>query len=235
MRALLQMLSLLWLCTSSWAHADEPPAPLRVPYEPGSRYTAPMSPPPVGACIGGTCDRVPTATELARARPGSLPLVRWERTSRASRRERFAYTGAVLGSVSAALVLGGAVAISLVDDLSSERVTRGVWLGYAAVSTPLVAFSVWLARRESGFEGYKALRALGWLSYACAMTDGALLLSNAFQHDESPRLLSISAGVFGALALLPHALEAVNAARSLRMRRIRTRLTATGTGVMVKF
>lgn len=152
------------------------------------------------------------------------------------RRERFARTGAVLGTVSAALVLGSAIAIAVAPDWHA-RVTRSVWLGVVATTTPLVALSAWLARREGNFPGYVDLRRLGWLAYTLAMTDGALVLTNAFHHERSPRLLTSAAGVFAALALLPHALDAATAAHTLRSRRFRVvrPVTFQGSSVTVRF
>jgi hypothetical protein len=211
----------------------EPEPPLRLPNEPYSWVPKkPLPPPPVGACIGGDCGGVPTVLDLARARPGALPTGGVHKTPR---RERFAYTGAVFGTVSAALVLGGSIGIALADDLASERVTRGVFLGYLSVATPLVALSVFLARREGKYEGYQALRRFGWLSYGLGVSDGALLWASAFRHEESPRLLTIAAGAFGALSLLPHALEALSAARNLRTRRWQQRLHASATGLTIRF
>ncbi|MDB4971903.1 MAG: hypothetical protein JWN48_244 [Myxococcaceae bacterium] len=208
---------------------------MRVPYEPGTSYRWPVTPPPVGACLGGNCQNLPSAAEYARARPQASPMPPGPRARTVPRRQRFAYTGAVLGSSSAALVLGGSIGIALANDIPSERVSRGVWLGYVAVATPLVAMSSWLASRESGYQGFKAVRRVGWLAYGLAVSDGALLWSSAFRHVYSPRLLTIGAGVFGVFALLPHALDALNAARSLRSKRLQQRLHVTGTGLLLRF
>ena len=171
--------------------------------EPG---TSPVSTPPprVGDCIGGDC------TPELRARP-SPP--RRRARARPSRRARFAYTGATLGAVSAGLLLGGALAIELVDDRSSERITRGLWLGELALATPIVALSAYLGRKGSTFAGYRGLRGLGWAAYAAATADGIILWHFAFRDYEVPMALGISAGVIAAFALLPHALDAVASGR----------------------
>lgn len=235
MRALSLLLCLLWLWVAhAPARAQAPQAPLRQAHEPGSQVASPAAPPAVGTCIGGSCKAEPSVLDLARVLPHALPVPPAAR--RVPRRQRFAYTGAVLGTVSAGLVLGGAIGIGVVADVHSERITRGVWLGYLATSTPLVALSAWLARREGGSDGFLALRRFGWLSYALAVSDGALLWSSAFNGGENPRFLTIAAGAFGALALLPHALEALSAAHALRSKRFRSAtVTASGTGLMVRF
>ena len=59
---------------------------------------------------------------------------------------------------------------------------------------------------------------------------------SAFSGSENPRFLTIAAGAFGALALLPHALEALSAAHALRSKRFRSAtVKASGTGLMVRF
>ena len=245
MRAPSPLLGLLWLLrlwpllgllvAHAPARAQAPQAPLRPAHEPGSQITSPSASPPVGACIGGSCKAAePTVLDAARLRPYALPVGPTKRT--VPRRQRFAYTGAVLGTVSAGLVLGGAIAIGVAADLHSERITRGVWLGYVATTTPLVALSAWLARREGGSDGFLALRRFGWLAYALSVSDGALLWSSAFGDNENPRFLTIAAGVFGTLALLPHALDALSAAHALRSRRFRAlAVKVSGTGVLVRF
>src|SRR5689334_299150 len=55
----------------------------------------------------------------------------------------FAQGAGVFGVVAAGALLGGSIAIAAVDDLHSERVTRGIWLGALALSTPLVALGGW--------------------------------------------------------------------------------------------
>lgn len=171
--------------------------------EPGSQVVE-SAPPPVGACIGGSCGAV--AAEPPRVRERRPP----------HRRARFAFTGAFLGAVSAGLLLGSSIAIAVVDDKESERVTRGVWLGELALATPLVALSSWTARRHAGFAGYRGLRRLGWVAYGAALADGIVLWYAALEGTPMPRALTIGTGVLAAFALLPHALDAYVSGRRAR-------------------
>ena len=150
-------------------------------------------------------------------------------------RARFAHAGALLGVVSAGLVLGGSIAIAVVDDVPSERVTRGLWLGYVAVAPPLVAFSAWLARRESGHHGYRGLRRFGWVAYSSAIAHGIYQFYGALHDERTPRGLTVLGGSMAALALLPHALEAFMAGRHVRARRFGAHVAPTGTGFRVRF
>lgn len=150
---------------------------------------------------------------------------------------RFAYTGAVLGAVSAGLVLGGAIAIAAIDDAGSEKVTRGIWLGTVAVGPPIIALSAHLARKASSFASptSKSVRRLGWLAYGLAVSDGALLWASAFSGLPRTDLLTVGAGAFAVVALLPHALDAFTAGRAIRLRRFLRRVDASATGLELRF
>jgi hypothetical protein len=169
--------------------------------EPGT-HVVETAPPAVGACIGGSCG--PRVSEPRRERRPP------------NRRTRFAFTGAVLGAVSAGLLLGSAIAIAVVDDAQSERVTRGVWLGEVAVATPLVALSGWTARRQAGFAGYRGLRQLGWIAYGAAIADGIVLWYATLEGTRMPPALTVGAGVIAVFALLPHALDSYVSGRRAR-------------------
>jgi hypothetical protein len=196
--------------------------------EPGSQFT--WTPPPeVGACIGGSCAPPPGVVPRAAVfgQPVPSPVQRGERER--DPRMRFAYTGAVLGAVSAALVLGSAIAIAQVDDNRSERITRGVWVGYLGVSTTLVALSAHLASGPGGASGAgKATRQLGWTAFALAFTDGLILWAGAWHEFGDLDVLTIGAGAIGVVALLPHALDALVAARDMKVRRLALQPTANG-------
>lgn len=165
----------------------------------------------MGACLGGSCNRAPLQLEA-----GSEPD---ERAPRAPR-VRFARTGAVLGTVTAGASLAGALALALSDGGPHERVTRGLWLGNVALATPLVALSAWLARKGTDYKGYRGLRRLGWTCYGLAAVDGTFLWYGAFREFENPRALTLFAGVLGAAAILPHALDALLAARRRQASRL---------------
>ncbi|HEX5660839.1 MAG TPA: hypothetical protein VFX59_26780 [Polyangiales bacterium] len=196
--------------------------------EPGAEFRW-QAPPEVGTCIGGSCGIVPRAQVFGQPVPapsGKPPTV--------DPRQRFANTGAVLGLVSAGLVLGSSIAIAVADDLDSERVTRGVWVSYFAVSTGIVALSAHLGHRALGGSSSKAARGLGWTAFALALADGAILWAGAFQGYEDVDLLTIGAGVIGACALLPHALDAYVAGRGLRARSM-VSLEPSASGLRVRF
>ena len=216
-RSWLVTFALGWLVAGSASAQLSPPRELR---EPGT-IVAPSPPPAIGACLGGDCRGAP-ARERA-PEPPRPPL------------GNLAYAGAIFGTVSAGLVLGGATAIAVVDDAASERVTRGLWLGYLGVATPLVALSAHLGRRGSRFRASPTVRRLGWGAYAAAMTDGVLLWSGTFRDFSAPRGLTIAAGAIGALALLPHALDALLSARNAQMQRFRARLSPSPSGLAVSF
>ncbi|HEY6876830.1 MAG TPA: hypothetical protein VI299_02380 [Polyangiales bacterium] len=197
--------------------------------EPGADFRW-HAPPAVGSCIGGTCGAVPRTTLPA-------PMLAPPTNDRAPHeaRLRFAYTGAILGAVSAGVVLGSAIAIATVDDYGSERITRGVWVGYLAVSTSLVALSAHLARGPgAATESSKAARNLGWTAFALAMTDGLILWAGAFRGFTHVDALTIGAGAIGAAALLPHALDALVESRSMKVRRIGG-LEPVANGLRVRF
>ena len=202
--------------------------------EPGTTFSLAPSVPAVGSCIGGSC--APTdLPSVALSQPSRDPSAAHSGKD-PERRARFAYTGAALGVVGAGLVLGGAIAIGVVDQsLHSERISRGVWLGALVVTTPLVALSAYLARKASGTPGYKGVRRVGWLAYALGVSDGALLFAGTFNGVPRSRTLTIGAGVIGVFALLPHALEALQAGRSLRMRRFMQRVHASASGLTLQF
>lgn len=226
---LLLTIAVWFVC--SWAAAQEvvpPEDEAIILREPGSELR--WAPPPApGTCIGGSCapGTTPPTMIVPPAGPRDVPH---------DRRERFAYTGAVLGGASAALVLGGAIAIATVNDVNSERITRGVWLGYFALSTPLVALSAYLARKQYGGDSGagQATRNIGWIAYSLAMADGVLLWVGAFKRFGNTDVLTIGAGAIGACALVPHALDAFVAARGITSRRF-TRLEPMANGLRVRF
>lgn len=216
MRCALSLLLCSWLCAAS-ASAQVPP--LR---EPGTDV-AETPPPAVGSCIGGTCT-VQRPAQASRDRPARAP----------NRRARFAFTGAVLGAASAGLLLGGAIAIAVADDDRSARITRPLWLGELAVATPLVALSSWVARRAGGGAGYRSLRRLGWTAYGAGVADGIILWYATRERWELPAGLTVAAGAIACFALLPHALDALIAARAVSSRGARSIRAGAG-GLVYRF
>ena len=209
--------ALLWsLAGSAFAQAVAPPPPL---IEPGTTFRS-EPPPKVGSCVGGDCGG-------SRARGLAVPRPRSS--------GRLAFSAAIFGAVSAALSLGGAIAIAVVDDPDSEIITRSVWFGYVAVSPPIVAFSAYRARRQRGVKGVPSARRLGWVAYSAVISQGVLQLALAARdYDISPGF-TIAAGGFGALALLPHAFDALACARGARTAAPRAVIRPSLTGLHVQF
>jgi len=186
----------LWLFTAG-AAADAPPAAV----DPLARHPGAWSEPRVGECIGGDCSPLPREREPE------------ERRRPPNRRARFAFTGAVLGTVTAGLALGGSIVIAAVDDLRSERVTRGLFFGAVTVVPPLVATAAFVARRGSPFQGYRGVRNLGWTAYGAAVVDGLILWYGAMRDVGTHPALTVAAGAISVFALLPHALDALVSSR----------------------
>jgi len=202
-----------------WGRARAEPRPL---VEPGTVVTE-SEPPPVGACIGGAC----------RPERKSIPDEPPPRPPRTF--AGFAlWGGAVFGTISAGLSLGGAIAIAVAKDPGSERITRGLWLGHAAVATPLVAFSSFLARRQAHYAGYKGVRRLGWIAYGFAISHGIVQWYGAFHDFPTRPGLTVLAGSMGALAVLPHALDALLASRQAKRPRL-GRVALAPMGLAVQF
>ncbi len=131
----------------------------------------------------------------------------------------FARGAAIFGSVSAGLLFGGAIAIAAVDDLPSERVTRGFWLGTATLSSPIIALGAYTARKRARVDGFKGVRLLGWTSWTFAIANGILQWYEAFQGQSQPWGLTVGLGALGAMATLPLSLDAFVCARRATMRR----------------
>jgi hypothetical protein len=121
--------------------------------------------------------------------------------------------------VSAGLLFGGAVAIAAVDDLPSEKVTRGLWLGTVTLSSPFVALGAYTARKRARVDGFKGVRLLGWTSWSFAMANGIVQWVEAFRDQSQPWGLTVGLGALGAMATLPLALDAFVCARRATMRR----------------
>jgi hypothetical protein len=131
----------------------------------------------------------------------------------------FARAAAIFGTVSAGILLGGSIAIAAVDDLPSERITRGVWLGVLTVSSPFVALGAYTARKRARVDGYKAVRLLGWTSWSFGLANGVLQWYEAFHGNSQPWGLTVGLGALGALATLPLAIDAFVSGRRASMRR----------------
>jgi hypothetical protein len=168
-----------------------------------SASAAAQSQPAVGSCLGGDCTlgaQVTASQDEGARRPT----------------RGFARGAAWFGAVSAVLMLSGSIAIAAVDDPGSERITRGISLGYTALSVPLVALGSHTTRKRARVDGYRGIRILGWTGYAGALPQGVALWYGALRGIELPKVLTIGAGVMSLMAILPHAFDAYVASRRAR-------------------
>jgi hypothetical protein len=165
---------------------------------------------------------------LAQSAPPALRAPPLPSRAHAGEAGRFARTAAFVGVVSAGLLLGGSIAIAVVDDPGSERVTRGVQLGFTALAAPLVAFGAYSARRGTGRLGGGRVRALGWTAYTVAIATGVSQWYGTFHDMQASPGLTIAFGALGALSVLPHAWDAYLCARYARMRTLRLGLSPFG-------
>jgi hypothetical protein len=133
---------------------------------------------------------------------------------------RFARAASIVGVASAGLLLGGAIAIAVVDDPASERTTRGIQLGYTALAAPVVAFGAYSARRDARGVGLPSgrVRTLGWVAYSGAVATGVAQWYGAFHDLRTTPGLTIAQGVLAAFSVLPHAFDAYRCARFARLR-----------------
>jgi hypothetical protein len=120
----------------------------------------------------------------------------------------FARGAAIYGIVASGLLLGGAITIAAVDDVHSEHVTRGVWLGTVALSAPFVALGGWTARKRTGVKGYKGVRFLGFTSWTFGVANGILQWYEALHDESQPWGLTVALGADGVMATLPLSLDA---------------------------
>jgi hypothetical protein len=182
------------------------------------------------------------ASSLAAAQPASQPasaqplsLLPLPSATSVAKAGRLGRSGALVGVVSAGLLLGGAIAIVAVEPPAHERVTRGLHLGYTALSTPFVAFTAYLTRRRSGADprARRALRRIGWFAYALAVANDVALWYGAFHGQHDRDALTIGTGVLGAFAVLPQAFDAYMCARQARVRALG--FSVSGLGVALRF
>jgi hypothetical protein len=177
-----------------------------------------------GAPEAGRAQPVPALPGGGVRAPPPPPIV--VSSARAPRAARFAHVAAIAGVVSAGLLLGGSVAIAVVDDPGSERVTRGVQLGFTALAAPCVAFAAYRARRGAFLSEGRRVRTLGWAAYAGAIALIVAQWYGAFHDAETSPGLTVAGGALGALSVLPQAWDAYLSARQARMRSLR--LSASG-------
>lgn len=136
--------------------------------------------------------------------------------------------------VSAGLLWGGAIAIAWVDASSdTERITRGLHLGFAAVAPPLVAFASFLERRRSGVSGVPTMQGFGWALYSFAIAGEVIGFYNAFHDIPTERWTTLLSGALGTLSVLAHSFDAFLCAREARMQRYR--FAASPLGIFVRF
>jgi len=129
-----------------------------------------------------------------------------------------AWAGAGIGLASAALVLGGSVAIAIIDDPDSEPVTRGTVLGVATLSVPTLAILTAVTRRRAQVKGFSQVRAWAWAAWSGAVVNLSLQWFLALDDRSVTPGLTIGAGVMGALGPTIHALDALATARRAKLR-----------------
>ena len=121
--------------------------------------------------------------------------------------------------------------------MTATKYTR--WLAtFAAVLTlVVVALGAWTARKRVKVQGERQLRILGWTAWSGALVNGILQWHGAFQGTSQPWGLTVGAGAMGALAILPHALDAfISAHRAFMRTRYGTvALVPVPNGLMVRF
>lgn len=175
--------------------------------------------PAPGTCLGGDCTVGAPVGQLEPEKP---------------QRRGFAQGAAWFGLLSAGLSVGGAVAIAVLDDLPSERISRGVWLGYNLVSLPIVALGSHLTRKHTKVPGYRGIRVLGWTAYGGALSNGVVQWTAAFRDYRQPWGLTIGAASLSALGLLSHAFDAYVCGRQARLKSL-AGFTPTADGFVLRF
>lgn len=141
---------------------------------------------------------------------------------------RFAHAASWVGLFAGAALLSGSITIAVLDDRASERTTRSLHFGLAALSSPFVALGGWTARRRAKVQGYEAIRKLGWSSYAAAMALGARGLYSAFNDLPEETSLTVVTGVLATLSVLPLAFDAYVCARQARLAHVTLVVTPLG-------
>ncbi len=129
-----------------------------------------------------------------------------------------ALAGGITAVASAALLLGGSVAIAVVDDRDSERLTRGLSLGVTALSVPSAAIMAWVTRKRAGVEGFSAIRSWGWTAWTGAVVNSALQWALVLDNRSVSPAITMLGGALGALGASIHALDAFATARRAHLR-----------------
>ena len=128
--------------------------------------------------------------------------------------DRFGYFSVQLAS----LVLGGSVAIAVVDDQDSEPLTRGLILGVTAVTVPSVAIMAWVTRKQAGVQSFAAIRTWGWTAWTGGVVNTALQWALVLDGRRLPAGITIAGGVMSALGASIHAFDAFASARRAQLR-----------------
>ncbi len=129
-----------------------------------------------------------------------------------------ALVGGIVAVTSAGLLLGGSIAIAVVNDAESERLSRGLLLGVTALSVPSVAIMAWLSRKRADVEGFARVRTWGWAAWTGATINSALQWALVLDDRRISPALTIAAGGMGALGASIHALDAFASARRAHLR-----------------
>ncbi|HEX6246151.1 MAG TPA: hypothetical protein VFZ61_34745 [Polyangiales bacterium] len=124
---------------------------------------------------------------------------------------------ALFGLVSAALTLSGSIVLGTQDSERGERIGRGVMLGLNLATTPVIAISTAVVRRQLRVKGVPALRRSVWAFFLAAAFTDSWFLYNSFHDQQAPLGISILAGVSSACAMLGYAYDAFITARQARI------------------
>jgi len=179
--------------------------------------------PAAGTCLGGNCEvgaPVHQQEDLPRRR--------------LSPARGFAHGAAWFGAISGALSLGGSIAIASLNDREHEPITRGVWLGYTALTVPLVAIGSYTTRKRARVEGVSGLRLVGWSAYLGAVGNGAAQWYLVLVDARPTPGFTIGLGVLGLMSFLPHAFDAYVSGRAARSKGL-ARIMPTTNGLAVRF
>ena len=144
---------------------------------------------------------------------------------------------AMFGLVSAALTLSGSIVLGTQDSVQGERIGRGLMLGLSVVSTPIIAISTMVVRRQLRVKGLPALRRSFWAFYLAAVLTDSLFLYRTLKDDDDqvPLGISIAAGATSAIAVLGYAYDAFITSRQARFVGLAFGVGAQGVQARLRF
>lgn len=181
--------------------------------------TPPVSPPPPPPLQASALPPLPPCVARnCTVRSSQADAMLQKLASPPPRQANVARGVAIFGVFSAALILSGSIVLGTQDSVQGERIGRGLMLGLNVVSTPIIAISTLVVRRQLRIKGLPALRRSFWAFYLAAVVTDSLYLHRALHDDQVPLGLSIAAGATSAVAVLGYAYDAFITARQARLR-----------------